>query len=100
MIAMSADLGPAIAGDGATLPQLAEQANYHHEQCTAAASNALEHALRAGELLLKAKGLVDHGEWLPWLEKNFQGSQRTAQVYMGVARDYPKLGQKRRGLRI
>src|SRR5262245_40455235 len=38
-----------------------------------------------GRLLLRAKDLVDHGEWLPWLKTNFPLSDRTAARYMAVA---------------
>jgi hypothetical protein len=35
-----------------------------------------------GALLIEARAKVDHGGWLPWLEKNFGKSERTAQNYM------------------
>jgi hypothetical protein len=41
--------------------------------------------------LLQAKAEQGHGAWLPWLEANFAGSVRTAQVYMRLARDPLKL---------
>lgn len=43
---------------------------------------ALEHAIRAGELLTQAKAQMTHGEWLPWLRKNFDADRRTATNYM------------------
>lgn len=48
--------------------------------------SAVQHAIRAGELLIEAKSQLGHGEWLPWLEANFPGSERTAQNYMRMAR--------------
>jgi hypothetical protein len=51
---------------------------------------ALSAAWRAGGLLIEAKKHVrrrmGRGAWLPWLEQNFEGSARTAQRYMCLAR--------------
>lgn len=51
---------------------------------------ALSAAWEAGQLLLSEKGRVrkqmGHGAWLHWLEANFQGTARTAQRYMCLAR--------------
>ena len=69
-----------------SLTGLADQINAEHRQAEEAMNGGLQHALRAGKLLLKAKGLCAHGEWLPWLEQNFAGSTRTAQCYIGVER--------------
>jgi hypothetical protein len=49
--------------------------------------SAVRHAIRAGELLTEAKSQVKHGEWLPWLEANFPGSDRSARQYMRLARE-------------
>lgn len=45
-------------------------------------------ALHCGEALLEIKRLLGHGQWIPWLEKNFDGSVRTAEVYMGIAKHW------------
>lgn len=71
----------------AALPELAADANREHAHCKAAFSDAVEHALTAGRLLLEAKVAVVHGEWLPWIEQNFDGGARTAQGYMRLAKD-------------
>jgi len=47
---------------------------------------AVEHAVRAGELLTEAKAQVQHGEWLRWLQAHFPGAPRPAQDYMRLAR--------------
>jgi hypothetical protein len=39
-----------------------------------------------GALLIEAKARVLTGDWLPWLQKHFGNSERTAQNYMGAAR--------------
>jgi hypothetical protein len=41
-------------------------------------------AIKIGGLLLEAKQQLGHGEWLPWLEKEFSMSERTAQRRMQV----------------
>jgi hypothetical protein len=43
-------------------------------------------AITAGNRLIKAKSLVKHGQWLPWVEKNLKGiSQATVNRYMALA---------------
>lgn len=76
------------------LTAIAADLNAEHAACVRALSNALGHAVRAGELLIEAKALVRHGEWLPWLATNFAASERTAQNYMRLAAAYPELVAK------
>jgi hypothetical protein len=47
----------------------------------------VDHAIAAGEALLAAKGQVQYGQWLGWVDDHFHGSRRTAQVYMRMARN-------------
>ena len=47
--------------------------------------SAVQHAIRAGEALTEVKGLLRHGQWLPWLRENFPLSERTARNYMRLA---------------
>ena len=42
--------------------------------------------IKRGELLIEAKALVQHGEWLSWLESYFDMSEDTAERAMSVAR--------------
>jgi hypothetical protein len=67
------------------LQTIASQANREHELATAAAYQALEHAVRCGELLAQAKAELGHGNFLPWLKANFAGSERTARNYMQLS---------------
>lgn len=76
---------------GPTLTELAEAANESHQRCEQAARTAVEHAIRAGEALAAAKAAVPHGGWSDWLKTNIRFSQRSAQLYMKVAREVPKL---------
>ena len=74
-----------------SLPDLASQINQAHAECEHAMRGGLGHAYRAGELLVKAKAACAHGEWLPWLEENFEGSQPTASRYMMIAKRWEEL---------
>jgi hypothetical protein len=78
----------------ASLSDLAVQINERHHLCETAMNGGLQHALEAGRLLLEAKKQCQHGTWLPWLKKTFQGSKRTAQAYLRLHREYPQLKQK------
>ena len=60
-------------------------ANREHALARQSGESMIEHAILAGEALLKAKAKEKHGDWLPWLEANFDGSERIAQMYMSVA---------------
>jgi hypothetical protein len=64
-----------------------ERINAAHHACEAAVRSALKHAVRCGTLLEEQKAQIPHGEWGAWLAENFDGSQRTAQVYMRLSRN-------------
>lgn len=76
---------------GLTLDDISQKVNAEHGQFLAKASTALEHGLRAGQLLIDAKAMVAHGEWLPWLKDSFDGSHDVASKYMRAAESYPLL---------
>lgn len=68
------------------LPLLAEEIRQAHAGVKEAAQTAAERAIEAGHALIEAKGLVKHGEWLPWLKQHCRISERTAQLYMKIVR--------------
>jgi hypothetical protein len=68
------------------LPTLEAEIKAAHEACAAAAQTSIEHAIKCGEMLIEAKGLLKHGQWLPWLHDNCGLSERSAQRYMRLAR--------------
>lgn len=74
-----------------TLDALSNQINAEHEKARIAFTEGFAHALKAGHLLLEAKDRVQHGEWLPWLRENCKVSERTARLYMQVARERDRL---------
>jgi hypothetical protein len=73
------------------LPILASTINEHLAAAETATRRGLEHAIAAGILLLEAKELVAHGEWLTWLQANCQIGQRQVQAYMRLARNRHRL---------
>lgn len=76
-----------------SLPSLASQISALHEECQQHYKRSLSIALKIGSLLLEAKSMVRHGEWLVWLGANCELSERTAQVYMQVAKKGATLEQ-------
>jgi CBS domain-containing protein len=72
---------------GRDLGAIAVELRHEVEQSEHHWQTAVGHAIRAGELLTEAKAQVEHGEWLPWLEANFPGSERTARNYMRLGRE-------------
>ncbi len=77
---------PLFDRDGRPL-SLAERINAEHRDCALAADAAVRHAIRCGVLLREAKAEAGHGGWLNWLRENFEGSPRTAQLYMKTSRE-------------
>lgn len=58
------------------------------EEAHAAKAQITTGFLDLGARLNEAKELLAHGEWLPWLEREMQFSERTAQKFMALAREY------------
>jgi hypothetical protein len=77
-------------------PSLADAIRLEIQEANAAATSAVEHARRAGELLIEAKGACAHGEWNRWLEANVGVSDRTVRLYMQLARHWNRLSQPER----
>lgn len=73
---------------------LAAQINEQHRLAYGKAQEALEHARAAGELLIKAKDGMKHGEWLPWLAANVEVSERQSQKYIAVAKNWTAITSK------
>jgi ParB family chromosome partitioning protein len=66
--------------------------NRAHEAACRAASSAIDHARRAGDLLPEAKAQLPHGAWLPWLAEHCPDLQpRVAQNYMKIATGWSRL---------
>jgi hypothetical protein len=78
-----------------TLNGLATGIREKHQAALDAAANAVSLAREAGELLIQAKVQVAHGQWAQWLKANVQFSERTAQGYMRLVRELPKLDDEK-----
>lgn len=77
------------------LSALAAEINAAHRAAQEYASKAVERALQAGDLLIKAKSAVQHGQWLPWLAVNCPDiAERTCQQYMKLAANWPLIQSK------
>lgn len=74
-----------------TLDQLAQQIKEALQHAERKIHATLEDTRRAGELLIKAKEEVEHGEWGLWLEKHFALSESSAGLYMKLAREWDKI---------
>jgi hypothetical protein len=58
-----------------------------NESTAEALRRSIENGIAAGELLIEAKAQLRHGQWLPWLQDNCNLSERTAQLYMRLAKN-------------
>ena len=76
---------PAQAGHNSLL-ELAARIRAEHEAIHGMLHATVDRAMAAGDLLLEAKVLVKHGEWLPWLKERCEISERTAELYMRCAK--------------
>ena len=67
-----------------------EQINLEYRLSQSKASEAVQHAINCGLMLLQVKAGLAHGEWLPWLKQQQEAgaiefTERTASKYMKVA---------------
>ena len=51
--------------------------------------------IEIGKRLVQAKEMLDHGEWMPWLERETEFSSSSAQRYMKLYEEY---GASQQGL--
>jgi hypothetical protein len=68
-----------------TLEARAQSINDYHYSAEAAYGQACRFAVLCGMELLAAKEQVNHGEWLPWVERNCMFEQGAAYKYMALA---------------
>lgn len=62
---------------------ITEEINFYKQQAGMA-------ILEIGKRLAEAKMQLSHGEWLPWLEEKVEFSERSAQQYMRLWKEYGK----------
>ena len=86
----SLTLFPANTSD---LIDLARAINAAHSEAKTYASKAVDRALVAGDLLLKAKAQCHHGQWLEWLKEHCPAiSAKTASNWMRLAKEKHQIG--------
>ena len=57
----------------------------HSAEIRKLGKRAVQNIIEIGRRLTEAKKIVGWGNWLPWLEREFGWSERTAQNFMQVA---------------
>jgi Protein of unknown function (DUF3102) len=88
-LAMSVKLAvanDAVAGSN-SLPMLAAIIRAEHKATSDSLKQSVKHAMACGDALIEAKAQVPHGQWLPWLADNCDLSERSAQLYMRIAKN-------------
>ena len=65
-----------------TLARLADQIGAELKAAREAAMTSLQHAIKAGELLIQAKAAIGHGNYEHWLRTNLGISKQTAAGYV------------------
>jgi phage N-6-adenine-methyltransferase len=86
---------PELAGSN-YLVDIAARIKAEHQAVAASLKRSVEHAIAAGELLLEAKERpeIEHGDWLPWLQEHCEISERTAQLYIRLAKNRDKIEEQ------
>src|SRR5262249_46300946 len=80
-----------ISPNDPDLATLAKQINAEYEGSKSALMSSCQRAIAAGKLLLRAKELAGHGNWIEWLAANTNVPERTAQRLMEIAINEQKL---------
>ena len=75
----------------ATLPKLEEEIHFHLEKMNQSYLEIGNHTIEIGKRLIQAKALLKHGEWLNWLQDNFQLSYPTATKFIKCAERFPNI---------
>jgi len=76
--------------------KLKKPINDNHRLAQTAAAEAVERGVLTGELLGKWKELLPHGRFEKFTETHFDGSLRTARVYMQAAKQLNALPKRQR----
>ena len=77
--------------DAERLNELAAEINAAHGEVIEGALRSLGHAFRVGELLIKARKLIEqqhgssYGHWMPWVKQHCAFSHSTSEDYVWVA---------------
>jgi hypothetical protein len=66
------------------------------KQEDAAANRGAFHARNAGNLLIKVKERLPHGEFMVWVKQHCGIAHSTANLYMFIAREWPTIAESHR----
>jgi len=69
----------------------ASELNLLHGEIERKLRTTVQDAIRAGEILTQVKDRLDHGEFLPWIERNCEFTNKTAESYMKLHRHASKI---------
>lgn len=78
------------------LAELAVQINDEHAACVRFANDAVKRAIKMGQLLVRAKQAIPHGDFAGWIKANCTFRPRMAQSYMQSFRDRNRLESQMR----
>jgi hypothetical protein len=70
---------------------LTERINAKYREVEDLARSTVEAGIELGKMLVEKKEALGHGEWLPWLRENFEGSERHAQRFMRLYSERDRL---------
>jgi hypothetical protein len=76
------------------LEDVAAEINAEHELAEGAVKRGIEHARRAGELLIVTKAFVGHGNFMAWVKEHCSFGHSTALRYMRVAANWQEVRSK------
>ena len=80
--------------DNITIPKLKEEIKSHLNQINKNYIEIGNHTVEIGKRLIQAKSLLKHGEWIKWLQDNFQLSYRMASKFMQCAERFSNVPLK------
>lgn len=65
--------------------KIAEEINRLNDLARTHANQAIDYAKQAGELLIKVRDVLEHGQWMSWVSENLTVSHRQALRYIDAA---------------
>lgn len=74
-----------------TLPKLEEEIKSYFKQIKQHYIDIGNNTIEIGKRLIQAKSLLKHGEWINWLQDNFQLSYQTAAKFIQCAERFPNI---------
>ena len=77
--------------DEKTLPQLETEIKHYLNQINQNYIDIGNNTIEIGKRLIQAKSLLKHGEWINWLQDNFQLSHPTATKFMKCAKRFTNI---------